>query len=165
MSNYRNEAGEVLRDSWWTGARVIWLIFILVLLGSALGFVGRMLSRPAAIVDKVTQPDRVIQTYEWFEEAYNDCLALDQKIETTTKQIETQFEGLPQDRTKWSRQDRDAYSQWQTTLNGQRSQRQNIVADYNAQSRMVTRQLWKNPDLPYQLEIVDDQTKGIYANE
>lgn len=145
---------------WWSGPRIIWLVFVLVLLALALGFAGRMLSRPAAIVDRVTDPDRVIANYEWFEEAYNDCLALDAKIATTAKQIDSQFEGLPDDRTEWSRQDRDAYAQWNTTLNGQRSQRQNIVAEYNAKSKLITRSLWKSPNLPYQLAIVDDQTVG-----
>ncbi len=151
---------EGLGWAWWTGPKVLLLVFTLVLLGSALGFAGRMLSRPAALVDRVTDPDRIIGNYEWFEEAYNDCLALDAKIATTQKQIATQFEGLPQDRTSWSRQDRDAWNQWQVTLNGQRSQRESIVGEYNAKSKMITRQLWKSPNLPYQLTIVDDQTKG-----
>lgn len=161
MSSYRNEFRGAVREGWWTGNRIIWLIFLLVLFGGALGFIGRMLSRPAAIIDRVTQPDRVIQNYEWFEEAYNDCLALDNRIATTLKQIDSQFEGLPADRTQWSRQDRDAYNQWQITLNGQRSQRENIVAEYNTKSKLITRNLWKAPHLPYQLEVVDDQTKGI----
>lgn len=160
MSSYRSEARSAMRKGLWTGSWIIVIVFLLSMLASGLGFVGRMLSRPAAVVDRVTNPDRVISNYEWFEEAYNDCLALDGKIATTLQQISTQFEGLPQDRSTWSRQDRDAYSQWNVTLNGQRSQRQNIVAEYNAKSKMITRQLWKAPHLPYQLEIVDDQTKG-----
>lgn len=160
MSSYRNEARGVIRETYWIGTRIILLLFVLGLLGSGLGFLGRMLSRPAAIVDSVTDPDRIINNYEWYEEAYNDALALDAKIANTVKQISTQFEGLPQDRTKWSRQDRDAWNQWQTTLNGQRSQRENIVAEYNAKSKLITRNLWKAPHLPYQLEVVDDVTKG-----
>jgi hypothetical protein len=161
MNEYRSEARVVLREGFWTGTKIIWLVFLLIFLASGLGFAYRLLSRPAALVDRVTDPDRIISNYEWFEEAYNDCLALDAKIATTVKQIDSQFQGLPADRSEWSRQDRDAYAQWNTTLNGQRSQRQNIVAEYNAKSRMITRQLWKASHLPYQLEIVDEQTKGV----
>jgi len=143
-----------------TGLGLIWLFFLFVVILSVGWFIFTMLSRPAALVDRVTDPDRIIANYEWFEEAYNDCLALDAKIATTAQQIESQFKDLPKDRSGWSRQDRDAWNQWQTTLNGQRSQRQNIVAEYNAKSKLITRQLWKSPNLPYQLEIIDDETRG-----
>lgn len=157
---YRNEVREETREGMWTFWHLLPRgLLVLVVLGT-LGYGLTLLFRPAQLATRVTDPDRIISNYEWFEEAYNDCLALDSKISSTRQQIVSQFEGLPKDRTQWSRQDRDAWNQWQVTLNGQRSQRQNIVGEYNAKSKMITRQLWKSPTLPYQLAIVDDQTVG-----
>lgn len=160
--NYRDEVRNDTRDGSWTFWHILPRAILAILALIAIGYLLTWLFRPAAIVTRVTQPDRMIQNYEWFEETYNDAKALDQKIKATQAQIDSQFSGLPEDRNDWSRENTTEFNRLNAVLVGLRSQRESIVADYNARSKLVTRNLWKGQDLPYQLQVVDDLTMEVW---
>jgi hypothetical protein len=82
-------------------------------------------SSAVGVIRKVTAPVVIIQNYEWFYDQYY-------AIEAQRRNIEVLPEGSV-DRVGT-----------QMVLN-------NMIAEYNAKSREITRNLWKADDLPYQI--------------
>jgi hypothetical protein len=82
-------------------------------------------SSAVGVVRRVTEPVAIIQNYEWFYDQYY-------AIEAQRRNITALLEGsVDQIGT-------------QMVLN-------NMIAEYNAKSREITRNLWKADDLPYQI--------------
>jgi hypothetical protein len=82
-------------------------------------------SSAIGVAKKVTSPTAIIQNYEWFYDQYH-------AIQAQRRNIEALPEGSA---------DRIGT---QMVLN-------NMIAEYNAKSREITRNLWKTNDLPYQI--------------
>lgn len=159
--NYRDEVTGLAREARWTFWRVLWfLLLVIVVLGVAGGAL-TLLSRAGQIIERVTEPDRIIQNYEWFENTYNDALALDRQIKTA-KQSVTDFEQAAGPKADWKRADTIEHSRLSSILQGLRNQRDSVVADYNARSRQLTRKLFKGGALPYQLDISNDHIVEVW---
>ena len=158
---YRNEVRSATKEVQWTLGYIVWRLILVVVILSALGWALTILTRPAQVVERVTDPDRIIQNYEWFEETYNDVQALDRQITNAQSQVSAFGEGLgPRD--GWTRTDREEYNRLNTVVLGLRNQRDGVIADYNARSNQITRNLWKGGTLPYQLKLVDDKTTEVW---
>jgi hypothetical protein len=84
-------------------------------------------SSMAGVVKRVTSPTAIIQNYEWFYDQFH-------AIEAQRRNIAVMPEGSA-DRVGT-----------QMVLN-------NMIAEYNAKSREITRNLWKADDLPYQIGV------------
>ncbi|MDR1901751.1 MAG: hypothetical protein LBQ88_05640 [Treponema sp.] len=82
-------------------------------------------SSAVGVMKKVTSPTAIIQNYEWFYDQYH-------AVQAQRRNIEALPEGSA---------DRIGT---QMVLN-------NMIAEYNAKSREITRSLWKADDLPYQI--------------
>ena len=82
-------------------------------------------SAAVGVAKKVAQPERIIQNYEWFHDQYH-------AIEAQRRNVAAMPEGSA---------DRIGT---QMVLN-------NMIAEYNARSRQITRNLWKATDLPHQI--------------
>lgn len=163
MSNeYRKEVNMLTKESWWTFWKVLLFIVPILLILSILIWVLGLLSRPAQIIDRVTQPDRIIQNYEWFEETYNDTGALDSQISNAQLQVDSFSDGLGS-RDTWSRDDRIEFNRLNAIVLGLRNQRDSVVAQYNARSNQITRNLFKGSSLPYQLKVVGDSTMEVWV--
>jgi hypothetical protein len=160
---YRSEAQTVIKETRWTFWKVFWLILLITVMLSITSFALKMASRPAEVIDKVTNADRIIFNYEWFFDTYNDTQALDRQIQGVAKQIEVMGLLLGADRNAWSREDRTEWNRLNAVLLGLRTQRDTVIADYNSKSSQLTRNLFKDRSLPYQLQVIDDTTKGLYA--
>lgn len=135
--DYRRDYRQFEGDAVWTGKRVVkWAIVLLVLL-CVVGFVFTMLSRPAALVEKATDPDSIISNYEEFQNTYNACQKLDADLKTIcdTPDADPMF----------------AQFSKAAMVAGKRQQMTRWVNEYNAKSRMWNRQYWKSATLPYQL--------------
>lgn len=156
--SYRSEFKSVESDAKWTFWRIFWFIVGVTIVCSIVGFGLTMLAKPAAIIDKVTDPDRVIFNYEWYQDTYNDCLALDKQIVNAQNQVDTLQSSLNADRSTWGREDKTEWNRLSSVVGGMRTQRDSVIADYNAKSKMLTRNLFKDRSLPYKLEVVDDKT-------
>ena len=102
---------------------------------TAMWFGGKALG----VVDKVTEPDHIISSYEQYEEIYSTCNKLCDDIRN--------YKTMDVDETSgFSKQERilaleTQFNRW--------------IREYNAKSRMVTRNLWKSSTLPYKLERKD----------
>jgi hypothetical protein len=82
-------------------------------------------SAAVGVAKRVTGPAVIIQNYEWFYDQYH-------AIEAQRRNVAAMAEGST-DRVGT-----------QMVLN-------NMIAEYNAKSREITRNLWKASDLPYQI--------------
>jgi hypothetical protein len=82
-------------------------------------------SSAVGVVKRVTEPAAIIQNYEWFYDQYH-------AIEAQRRNIAVMPEGS-------------------TDRIGTQMVLNNMIAEYNAKSREITRNLWKADDLPYQV--------------
>lgn len=83
------------------------------------------------ITKKITDPNAIIQNYEWYYDQYNAIQAQKANIAA-----------MPKDASE---------------LAGMTMVLNNAIAEYNSRSRQVTRNLWKASDLPYQIEIGEEK--------
>ena len=160
-SEYRNEVTNLAKEARWTFWRLFWLIFFISIVLGVVGWGVTLLSRPAQIIERVTEPDRIIQNYEWFENTYNDAMALDRQIKTAMQSVDG-FEQAAGPRADWKRADALEHSRLSSILQGLRNQRDNVVSDYNARSNQLTRRLFKGSTLPYQLDISDNYIVEVW---
>ncbi len=161
MNDYRDSIRSTTKEAQWTVGHLWWRILLLIILLSAVGWGITIISRPAQVIERVTDPDRIIQNYEWFEATYNDALAIDRQI-LTAKQTVSDFEISAGPRSDWKRTDTIEHGRLNSVLQGLRYQRDNIVSDYNARSKQITRNLFKGSELPYQLDVTDGQIMEVW---
>jgi hypothetical protein len=112
-----------------------------------------LLTAPAravtGVVDRTLSADAIIANYEWFKQAYQDVLAIDNQASNA----EAALSRFKADNPKpWDYPTSTEYARLNAIVLGLLNQRQNLVAQYNARSRMVNRSLFKTHDLPESLE-------------
>jgi len=108
-------------------------------------------NQAAKVAERTFGADNVIYNYEYFHNAYEDVQAIDGKIEVAKNNV-TRFENSAGLRQTWTFEDKNEYSRLHSVLQGLESQREDIVADYNAHSKMVNRKIFKDGNLPERLE-------------
>lgn len=101
------------------------------------------------IRDQVTDGDNAIRQYEWFETQREKIEAQETQIENQRMQIRDFKER--NDMSDLSRTQEVNYDRMTTRLLGYRDQHANLVAEYNAQMNMETRNLY-NDSLPLEME-------------
>jgi hypothetical protein len=82
-------------------------------------------SSAIGVARNITEPTAIIQHYEWFYDQYH-------AIEAQRRNVAAMPEGS-------------------TDRIGTQMVLNNMIAEYNAKSREITRNLWKADDLPYQI--------------
>lgn len=113
-----------------------WLLMVaLVLLTSAIFATCNFMSKPLQVLDKVTEPQHIISSYEDFQSIYDTCKDLCQKIENIKSSKVENMTGFSKDERILALE--NTLSRW--------------VNEYNAKSKMITRNAWKSPSLPYSL--------------
>src|SRR6185503_12687137 len=119
--------------STWAWVKVALLVILLGFIATG-GYYGiRLVCAPAAVVDRVADPDRVIASYEWFYERYNRVQSIDRQISSALQALR----GLPADATARER------DRLRANLNGLCQLRAELVGDYNARAQMgMTRDLF-----------------------
>ena len=154
-SEYRLGFREVEREARWTLGRVLLFLIPLMLLLGSLGFVVHLLTAPAravtGVVDRTLNADNVLANYEWFKQTYQDVLALEIQQSNADSAL-TRFLRISGPHTQWGYQTEAEYGRLNSVVLGIQNQRQNLVAQYNARSRMVNRSLFKTHDLPEVLQ-------------
>lgn len=126
----------------------------LILLTGFVSFVGfivfgglYMLTNPltqaSRIVNKTIDADNVIYNYEWFKQRNEDVLSIDNKIVAMILEVE-KFKEEAGERNGWHREDREEYSRLNSIKVGLEQQRNDLVAEYNARSKMVNRSIFKD---------------------
>lgn len=95
------------------------------------------------IIEKTYDPDKAITDYEWFKQRYEDIIACKQNAEATKKQI-TDFKETFGNASEWDIFNTQQYSRLQTTYTGEVQYCNDIIADYNARSKMATRNIFSD---------------------
>jgi hypothetical protein len=112
------------KKDFWKAGGTIALVIVLI---AAFGFVLNLVCTPASVVSKVVNANAIISNYEWF-------YAMNAEIQATKSKYIIAKRG--------GREEAD----------GINMVLQSMISEYNAKSRMITRNLWKATDLPYQIE-------------
>lgn len=145
------------------GALFHWLLYraliLLTLLGVGgctlvmFGFISNPLRQAARIVDETIDADNVIANYEWFKQRHEDVAAIDRKIADATLAVATHDDAAGP-RQDWHREDREEHARLSSIALGLKQQRADLVAEYNARSRMANRTIFKAGDveLPERIE-------------
>jgi hypothetical protein len=82
---------------------------------------------PFSLASKVVNTNSIIQNYEWYYSQYN-----------TIQAMEANIASLKADASERS---------------GMMMVMNNAIAEYNSRTRMMTRNMWKPQDLPYQIDL------------
>jgi len=124
---------------------VIALIIVLTVVGKS-----------CAVVDKVTNPDRIIYTYEWFFNTYASIQSYEEQLanaKVSTETFKTEHAGNidnlwnSQELARLHEVERGLYNQLVSTVN-----------QYNANGKNITRSIFKDPrgNLPYEITVNTD---------
>lgn len=95
------------------------------------------------IIQKTYNADNAIYNYEWFKERYEAIQAIDNKITIADQSVEG-FKSSAGDRSNWTFEDKTEDSRLHTVAQGLRSQKEDLVAEYNARAKMANRNIFQN---------------------
>lgn len=141
----------------WKIIVLIIVIMVIVIVGRVvlfpLWFAGKVIDSASGVITRTLDPDNVIQNYEWFKQVYEDVDATDRKIENAEAAI-SRFDESAGPRSGWSHEDKTEHARLNTIVLGLQNFRADLVAQYNARSRMVNRAIFKAGDkvLPERIE-------------
>lgn len=141
--------------------KIFWKILGVIVFLSVIGLVGKVVLFPlfvtskimdsaGKVIEKTVDADNVLYNYEWFKQSYRDYLAADIKIKNVSDEL-SMFKESAGERSSWSFEDKNEYSRLSATRTGLRNYREDIVAQYNARSKMLNRKIFKGKDVPYEL--------------
>jgi hypothetical protein len=115
--------------------KTVGIIFSIILFLSLMWGIGKVMG----VVDKTTEPEHIINSYEEYEEIYSTCNKLCDDI--------SNYKNMEVDKTS-------GFSKQERILNLE-TQLNRWIREYNAKSRMITKNMWKSNKLPYQLKRSD----------
>ena len=101
----------------------------------------------AKVVEKTLDADNAIYNYEYFKQAYQDIQAMDKKIATAQSAVD-EFIKSAGPREKWDFRDKEEGVRLTTNLVGLKNVRDDLIATYNARSKMVNRAIFQGHDTP-----------------
>lgn len=105
---------------------------------------------PVEIIEKTIDADNIIYNYEWFKQQNEDFTALKNKIAIAI-QAENQFKNDAGPRKDWTFEDKTEAARLNSIVIGLNNQLEDLVANYNARSKMANRNIFKDGELPSQL--------------
>lgn len=159
MSEWRNDVETASKEVGWTAKTVFWKLVLpvagLLLAIGAVGWGIRLLTLPARTIgnlaEKTLNADNVLYNYEWFKQQQQSVTAADEQIVIAVAAADT-FKADAGPRDTWDYIDKQEFARLNAVLLGLRNHRQNLVADYNARSRMANRNIFKGRELPETLQ-------------
>jgi hypothetical protein len=149
--SYRDEFRHVEGEAYWTARRLVFPMICVIIFILFLSLVHWLVSVPAGVASRVINPNAIVQNYEWFEDQYQDIRAANAQIDIARKSIAA-FEASAGPRVDWTFDMREELARLRSNLDALEFYRAKLIADYNAKSRMITRNLWKSDKLPYTIE-------------
>jgi len=114
--------------------------------------IDRTLSTGEGIIDKTLTAENAIYNYEWFKQQVEDIKALETKIQNADNSVVAFFSSAG-DRKDWTFEDKTEYSRLQSVALGLRNQYADVVATYNARSKMANRNIFQDGKIPSFIEI------------
>lgn len=105
--------------------------------------VTKQIDSAGQIIDKTYDSDSAIYNYEWFKQRYEDIQATENKISDTKQNMED-YRDLYGNASGWDWQTKADYNSLNKVYLGQQNYYEEIVADYNARSKMANREIFKD---------------------
>lgn len=104
------------------------------------------------VVDKTLNAENALYNYEWFKKQYEDIQAIGKKIEIAHKSVED-FNKNAGARNNWTFEDKNEASRLASIEQGLQSQQEDMIALYNARSKMANRNIFKDGLIPSVLQV------------
>ena len=99
------------------------------------------------IIDKTLTGQNAIYNYEWFKQQAEDIKAIENKI-TIAQNAEVSFTNVAGVRSTWTFEDKTESSRLAAIKQGLQSQYQDMIATYNARSKMANRNIFESGLIP-----------------
>ncbi|GAC1413830.1 MAG: hypothetical protein NVSMB66_6420 [Candidatus Doudnabacteria bacterium] len=104
------------------------------------------------IVDKTINADNALYNYEWFKQQVQDIKAQKNKIDIAQNSL-TSFEASAGVRKDWTFEDKTEDARLRSIVQGNQSQLETMVADYNARASEANRNIFQDGLIPSALTI------------
>lgn len=104
------------------------------------------------ITDKTINADNALYNYEWFKQQVEDINAIGRKIDIATEDV-ANFQANAGDRSTWTFEDKNEFSRLNAVKQGLRNMAEDMIATYNARSKMANRAIFKDGLIPEYLEL------------
>jgi hypothetical protein len=114
--------------------------------------VDRSIETTEGIVDKTLTADNAIYNYEWFKQQKEDIKAIESKIEIAQTSYDS-FVASAGPRKDWTFEDKTESARLAAVKQGLQSQYQDMVATYNARSKMANRSIFLDGKIPSVIQL------------
>ena len=104
------------------------------------------------IIDRTYDADNAIYNYEWFKTQYEDIQATERIIGNTKTEMDA-YKELYGNASDWDWQTKQDYNSLSGKYLGQQNYYEDLVAEYNARSKMANREIFKDK-LPFHVDKV-----------
>lgn len=95
------------------------------------------------IIDKTYDPESAVHNYEWFKQQFEDIEATERIIRNTKVEMDA-YKEMYGNASEWEWQTRQNYNSLQSKYLGQQNYYEDLVATYNARSKMANREIFKD---------------------
>lgn len=106
------------------------------------------------VIDDTLNADNAIYNYEWFKQQKEDIDATGKKLNIANKSVAS-FKEMAGDRSTWTFEDKNEQARLSAVAQGIDSQLQDMIATYNARSKMANRNIFQDGILP---DLIDSTT-------
>lgn len=104
-------------------------------------------------VDKTLNADNAIYNYHWFKQTYEDINALKNQLVNATT-LADKFKIEAGDRSKWTFEDKQESARLDSVKLGLQNRLEQVIADYNARSKMADISIFKNSIIPNYIDVL-----------
>ena len=133
--------------------RTVFAVTAIIVLIIALTLGVKMLFFPAAIVGRVMNADNVLYNYEWFFNKYQSIQAAERNVKESIDSYDRWRKSVPANPEKWSYSAHEENGRLNTNISGIQMHWNELVADYNAKSSMVSKNIFKSGKLPARINL------------
>ena len=99
-------------------------------------------------VDKVINADNAIYNYEWFKQKKENIDASKKMLDNARNSHKSFFASLPESRVDWGFEDKTEDARLRSVILGLENNLEQQIADYNARTKMATRNIFEDKVLP-----------------
>ncbi len=114
--------------------------------------VTKQIDSASEIIDKTYDADNAIYNYEWFKTQYEKIEANRQQVGVMKESL-SEFKILYGNASTWGYSTRQEYDRLNSVMISLRNQDKNLVAEYNARSKMANREIFKDK-LPLYVDVM-----------
>jgi hypothetical protein len=131
---------------------IIFLGYTLRLVLLPVRVVDKSIGTVEGVIDKTLTADNAIYNYEWFKQQVEDIKAIKAKAVVADDAVNS-FEFAAGIRKDWTFEDKNEDARLRAVAQGLRSQLEDMIATYNARTKMANRNIFQDGKIPMVLEI------------